>query len=179
MSDVISLTIPNDHLDFEIGGKTFTASFSDKSVAVFKATALEIEKHEVHIVQEVDRLATEATAKKDAARKKENGELKPDSVRLQKTLAAIDRDYNQRFVNAYEKADKKAGEQYKQYLDDLFGAGSGEQIYKICSESSNVLSKVVTQVVTNMTQATDLSDYRQRYANQIAAIKASETQVGE
>ncbi|MGV0167176.1 hypothetical protein ACRYI5_01090 [Furfurilactobacillus sp. WILCCON 0119] len=175
MSDVISLIIPKDHLDFEIGGKTFTASFADKSVAVFKATALDIEKQEVHSVQEVDRLATEVTAKKDEARNKEHDKLKPNEVALQKILAALDRDYNKRFVKVYEKASKKATEQYKQYLDDLFGDGSGEQIYKLCSESSNVLAKVVTQIIENVTQATDLSDYRQRYADEIAAIKASET----
>ncbi|MCF6161907.1 hypothetical protein [Furfurilactobacillus milii] len=174
--NVIKLTIPQDHLDFEIGGKTFTASFADKSVAKFRAEALNIEKAEIKNTQEVDRLATEAAHKKEQARDEEHNKVKPNEVTLQKKLAAMDREYNRKFTHVYENANEKATVQYKAYLDELFGKGSGDAIYKMCSQSSNVLAKIVAQILANMTQATNLADYQKHYEEEIAAIKTGEKQ---
>lgn len=188
MSEPIVINMPKDHLDFDIAGETFTASFADKSKAKYNAEIKEIEQAEIKNSQRVEQLQLQVSEKTDALDKRHVAQAdlkvmdkdeidKLNPLNDEKYLAAkqkLDRDYVKKFNDLYEKQTNDSKDRYFKWLDQLFGEGSGKKIYGICGESTTVLAKVVTQIITEVNKENDMVDYREKIQAQVADLKQSE-----
>mgnify|MGYP004704275521 FL=1 len=188
MTEPIIIDMPKDHLDFDIDGDTFTASFADKSVAKYAAEYRRIEHDEVANQQKIEKMQTQITLKLDQLDRQRlafddesvASQLEENVSPLSETNYVIakqklDREYIKKFDDLQQKQERDSKDRYVKWLDQLFGVGSGNKIYIICGTSIVVLAKVVTQITTALNKETNLLDYRTQLASQIDELKDEES----
>lgn len=186
MTEPITIELPKDHLDFEIGDSTYTASFADKSIAKYLSEYKSVEKQEVNNAQAVEKLQTKLGVKLEALNARRMA-FSDDSIELPKGTSKLneegyvgekqklDREFMKKFNDLHAKQEEESKANYIGLLSQLFGTGKGDEVFNTCGKSTIVLAKVMTQIIKAIGEETDIMDYRQNLEAQIEELK----EVGE
>ena len=171
MSDVIKLEVPSDSMTFEIGDKSYTVSFADKSFAVFTDQYNDIKMAEVKLQQELHHRSVELT---DREAQLEKNMINEPMTALDHKKQVLQRRYLRMYDDIQNKYKLEAKERFYQLLDGMFGKNAGKELYHTCNDSMVVFAKVVAQIMINVEQHTDISDYRDKYLQSITELRKNE-----
>lgn len=171
MSDVIKLEVPSDSMTFEIGDKSYTVSFADKSFAIFTDQYNDIKMAEVKLQQELHHRSVELT---DKEAQLEKDMINEPMTALDHKKQVLQRRYLRMYDDIQNKYKLEAKERFYQLLDGMFGKDAGKKLYHTCNDSMVVFAKVVAQIMINVEQHTDISDYRDKYLQSITELRKNE-----
>lgn len=171
----VKINIPESKIKFDISGESFVLDLADKSRNKINESYrhVELEEAKAQQTQQVKGAEfTEKLAQLDA-KAEENGMPEPE---LKKQRYSLQNDFEKRMQHLSEKQDAKSKDDAIKLLDDMFGTGQGQKIYSLCGESTPVLGMVLTSIVTEMQNRTNVIDYAERYRRKIAEMKPDEVQ---
>lgn len=171
MSDVIELEVPSDSMTFEIGDKDYTVSFADKSFAIFTDQYNDIKMAEVKLQQELHHRSVELI---DKEAQLENDMVNEPMTDLDHKKQILQRRYLRIYDDIQNKYKSETKQRFYELLDGMFGKGTGKELYHTCNDSMVVFAKVVAQIMINIEQHTDISDYRDKYLKSITELRKKE-----
>lgn len=193
----IKIEMPKKEIEFDIGGKFYTLSLSDKSRLRIEQEYQRTTKYETKIQQETSVLINEYIekinevedhysndknkAKIIAAKQTEKktdddlafkpmtlAELNAQRTAIESKYTKLINDKNSRLENHTEKTGVK-------FIDYLFGNGKGDEIFESVDHSSLVLSKIIFQIMAEFHSETNIVDYKQKYIERMAKLRQPQT----
>lgn len=165
MAEPIKLNVPLSEIKFDLGGEIFTLSLSDRSRARINDEYRKISQAELENNQRVTTLELELQQKLSNVRTNLN------DTEAKKREIAISADYDRKFQQASDQAEKIADEMYLPFVDTLFGEGCGQKVYTICGENIIAVNKVIAIVMAKMNAENDVTDYMTEYAKSVEKMK--------
>ncbi|WP_262315371.1 hypothetical protein [Lacticaseibacillus parakribbianus] len=165
MTETIKITVPETAINFDIGGKVYTLSLADKSRAKITEEYRAIETHEIAANKHIEDLQGELQYKLSHVKR----DLTDQQAKQREE--ALQADFTRKFNFAADQAETYGQQAYPAFLDTLFGAGSGAEIYETCGRNTVAVSKVIGIVMAKMNAANDVEDYMQKYAKEVDALK--------
>ena len=189
----VKIEMPKKEIEFDIGGKVYTLSLSDKSRLRIEQEYQRTTKYEAKIQQETSVLINEyiekinevedrytndknkakAIVAKPAAKKTNDdlafkpmtlAELNAQRTAIESKYTKLINDKNSRLENHTEKTGVK-------FIDYLFGDGKGDEIFELVDHSSLVLSKIIFQIMAEFHSETNIVDYKQKYIEKMAKLR--------
>lgn len=165
MAEPIKLNVPLSEIKFELSGNIFTLSLSDKSRARINSEYRKISQMELENNQRV------TTLEYDLQQKLSNIKTNLSDADAKKREIAISADYDRKFQQASDQAEKIANEMYLPFVDTLFGDGSGQKVYEICGNNIIAVNKIIAIVMAKMNAENDVTDYMAEYAKSVEKMK--------
>lgn len=171
----VKIEMPKKEIEFDIGGKFYTLSLSDKSRLRIEQEYQRTTKYEAKIQQETSVLINEYIEKinevedhytndKNKAKPMTLAELNAQRTAIESKYAKMINDKNSRLENHTEKTGVK-------FIDYLFGDGKGDEIFELVDHSSLVLSKIIFQIMAEFHSETNIVDYKQKYIEKMAKLR--------
>ncbi|KRK34379.1 hypothetical protein [Loigolactobacillus bifermentans] len=179
----IKLEVPATRIKFNIGGQIYTMSLADKSMASVTGDLQIIESNEIANQQKMAEMAAQLTKQKDDLHQRaikaeeavQNGDAETNAYPYQEMMKdshELDNKCRQAIYQAEKEANEYAIQHYSPFLDKAFGAGSGTKLFNQLHQSTNALAKLVTEIVIQLKNQTNITDHRTAYLSKIAKLKA-------
>jgi hypothetical protein len=179
----IKLEVPATRIKFNIGGQIYTMSLADKSMASVTGDLQIIESNEIANQQKMAEMAAQLTKQKDDLHQRaikaeeavQNGDAETNAYpypEMMKDSHDLDNKCRQAIYHAEKEANEYAIQHYLPFLDKAFGAGSGTKLFNQLHQSTNALAKLVTEIVIQLNNQTNITDHRTAYLSKIAKLKA-------
>jgi hypothetical protein len=178
----IKLEVPATRIKFNIGGQIYIMSLADKSMASVTGDLQIIESNEIANQQKMAEMAAQLTKQKDDLHQRaikaeeavQNGDAETNTYpypEMMKDSHELDNKCRQAIYQAEKEANEYAIKHYLPFLDKAFGAGSGTKLFDQLGQSTNALAKLVTEIVIQLNNQTNIEDHRTAYLSKIAKLK--------
>lgn len=175
--NIIKIELPTTSIEFKIGKKTYTLSLADKSRARINKKYSDITKFEddkgdstqlvIHRYQDaIDEIEKE----KDARELTDNPMTKTEEFeKRQKMIAKFQKEADKN-ANELDVHTKKSA---VEFLDYLFGDGTGDELYGLVDQNTIALSKIIFQIMTEFNRENDIYQYRDTYMKKLASVSTA------
>lgn len=164
------IKIPKTSIDFEIGDKHYTLSLADRTVNQINKEMREIQVDEQKGIQDLVEKTAKYNEQLEDLKAKANIEGISDEEFSHQANILSNR-VDRMFQDRSEKSVQIVKEHYIEYLDVCFGKNVGQEIYKMCNESTSVLGKVITEISIALNTEQDVSDYRKKKIKEIEDLQ--------
>lgn len=171
---VIDVELPATKIEFKIGAKTYTLSLADKSRARINKKYDAITKFEDEKGDSTEMVIKRyQDAIDDIEKERDKRELTDNPMsneeEFKKRQAEI-----AKFQNEVDKNNQDLDIHTKksaiEFLDYLFGQGTGNELYNLVDQNTIALSKIIFQIMTEFNRENNIYQYRDAYMQKLAAI---------
>ncbi|APX72861.1 hypothetical protein M5C72_07085 [Companilactobacillus allii] len=176
---MVKIEVPSSELKFEIGIKKFNLSLADKSRGKYAESFNKIALQESKDVHKQDIELTELNQKFADLEAKYATSEDMTEAQYRKQRAGIEDTYYKKIQRQSHTIQDRQLQLIKGFLNDCFGEGSGDEIYKICGQSSAVLRKVVIQINAELEKSIGTKDYYDNYMSKLKDMKDDESTTEE
>lgn len=177
---VIDVELPATKIEFKIGAKTYTLSLADKSRARINKkydaiTKFEDEKGDStemvikRYQDEIDKIEKERDERELTDNPISNQEeFKKRQATIAKFQSEVDKNNKELDIHTKKSA--------IDFLDYLFGEGTGNDLYNLVDRNTIALSKIIFQIMTEFNRENDIYQYRETYIKKLAEIDKTDNE---
>lgn len=159
---------PASSVKFALGDKKYILSLEDKSRESINEAYSKISYLETENEQTAEVLQQEYAEK--LADIDDKAETVKESV-LMRQRNDLKNEYTKKLDAVANRSEEIATQEYKPFLDLLFGQKAGDEIFNMVGQNSIAVNKIIAAVMLEFNQVNNVEDYMTRQVNNIIKMK--------